>query len=151
MTYTLRDAGIPTVAIDWTGWKDSGMAIDNNVDENKSLFKFMSDEEGAVAMAFAIKSGLSRILIGKINYQAYTAQADMLESKVELSDSWKKQMKSMGITTHTQISFSDLEITGKSIELLSEVEKDVLLCWEIFWMYLLSKQTVRIFFMEVIL
>lgn len=129
VTYTLRDAGIPTVAIDWTGWKDSGMAIDNNVDENKSLFKFMSDEEGAVAMAFAIKSGLSRILIGKINYQAYTAQADMLESKVELSDSWKKQMKSMGITTHTQISFSDLEITGKSIELLSEVEKDVLLCW----------------------
>ncbi len=57
------------------------------------------------------------------------AQTDMLESKMELSDSWKKKMKSRGIGTNTQISFSDLEITGKSIELLSEVEKDVLLCW----------------------
>lgn len=128
-TDTCRLNGIPSLTINWTGWKESGMAMDHNVEEAQSLFKFMSDEEGAVSMAFAMKTGLSRLLIGKINYNAYMMQREMLEGKIELPDNLEEKMREIGVISQAQINLSDIVITGKSIEQLTEVEKDIIVCW----------------------
>lgn len=127
--HQLRLQGIKALTINWTGWKESGMAINHQVDEAKSLFQFMKDDEGAVSMAFAVKTGLPRVLIGKLNYGAYAMQREMLEGKIKLPDDWEEKMKGMGIVSQIEVNLSDIVITGKSMEQLTQVEKDLILCW----------------------
>ena len=64
----LNRNGIPALAINWSTWKDTGMAIEYNVNKD-GLCKLLSEEIGLEAFEVVLNSDLHQVAIGSINFQ----------------------------------------------------------------------------------
>ncbi len=62
----LRHRGIPAVSINWSGWKEVGMAVDHGVDPESSPLSFFTPEEGWQVLLTAISAGKPQLLTGVV-------------------------------------------------------------------------------------
>ncbi len=55
--------------LNWSGWRECGMALANGVDMDRSPVRFLSNEEGKAAFLRAMGCNRSRVLIGEYQYK----------------------------------------------------------------------------------
>jgi beta-ketoacyl synthase len=118
--------GKNTVTINWTGWKETGMAYNYNVNSGKSLFKFVTNDEGVYMFERALKIGFPQILTGEFMKDNLNENIDELQKKVELPENITADAK---FESENTINADDIIITGKFSEELTEVERNVALAW----------------------
>lgn len=123
----IRHIAKQVLTIDWTGWNQSGMAVDNGVNEENVYVKFLSDEEGGKALEQALALGIDQVIVGifkedKIN-QDYTRYNQFMQL-----DFTEKEGK-MKMDEAEKSTFQSLTIIGKSLNEISEIEKNVICAW----------------------
>lgn len=127
-------SGLPALAIDWTGWNESGMAVTHEVDTEDKFVRFVSDSEGAEMMYQALSLPDSRILAGKFNYSNLKKQVERYKGIIMLSEEInlmqennsceEKEFEECG-----PVDISELIITGKPTNALTQTEKHVISAW----------------------
>ena len=128
-SYSRNLEGKDTLTIDWTGWKDSGMAVHNNQEANDAYTQFLTDEEGALALFYALKSKVKQMLIGVFHVDEIKKQN--LDQKMKIQNQITNELAA-GSETMIESDKYQLDlliITGKSIDELSDIEKNVAKCW----------------------
>jgi polyketide synthase PksN len=74
--------GKRTVAINWPGWKETGMAVDNNAQEERVSFKSITTANGLKIFEDALRSELPVIYTGKLNIPLLSGVGDKLPVKL---------------------------------------------------------------------
>ncbi|UNK19972.1 SDR family NAD(P)-dependent oxidoreductase [Paenibacillus sp. N3/727] len=129
-TYYRRSLGIPSLTINWTGWSESGMAVANGLNANGMYVHFVKDAEGANAFAYALQTGLPRVLVGDVNYSVLASESQGYGEKIKFSEKIeKKRGTATKVTTTTERDLHDVVVTGKSMDKLTEIEKHVISAW----------------------
>lgn len=126
--------GYPAHTIDWTGWSESGMAVENGVDTEDKFVRFVKDDEGAQLMYEALSLPDGRILAGEFHYDNLKKQVKNYKGIIMLSEELKlKQAKQNHEIDHLDecdiVDISQLIITGKPMQLLTQVEIHVISAW----------------------
>ncbi|MCX7920813.1 MAG: type I polyketide synthase [Clostridia bacterium] len=60
--------GGKTAAINWTVWKEAGMATDYNIDEVRGTFKAVTNAKGLGAFENALNKRITRFVVGELDY-----------------------------------------------------------------------------------
>lgn len=66
-----------TVAVNWTGWKDAGMAADHEV-KDEGIFKLLKTAEAIEAFDTILNKDVSRIIIGQLNNNVVLGNKDSM-------------------------------------------------------------------------
>ncbi len=82
-----------TLAINWTGWKETGMAVDYKVDQGESLFKFIDNARGQEAFEYALGCTQPRIIIGELNYEMIQKSRTFLDDLIKFSNSIENKLR----------------------------------------------------------
>lgn len=127
--YYRKKLGLKSLTINWTGWSESGMAVNNQVNEKGSYVYFLNDAEGAGAFAYALKTNEPRVLIGEIDYSVFAAEADRYRKKLKLSDKILEKNSSAVKSSSNHHDLHNIIITGKSLDELTDIEKQVISIW----------------------
>ncbi len=114
--HALRQQGIPAVSVNWSGWKEVGMAMNHGVDPESSPLSFFTPEEGWQVLQTAISSPLPQLLTG-------TVRGDLTANTLDLT-SYGKEVKAA-----PQRSLPQLTIMGKGGAPLSQTEQRVAQAW----------------------
>ncbi|KOP78299.1 phosphopantetheine attachment protein [Lysinibacillus sp. FJAT-14745] len=130
-TYYRRNQGVPSLTINWTGWSESGMAVSNGVNVNGMYVHFVKDTEGANAFAHALQTGLPRVLVGEINYSVLASGGQTYAKKIRLSEKMTEKQGATAkvITPTANRDIQNVVVTGKSMDKLTEIEKNVIAAW----------------------
>lgn len=128
-TYYRRNYKYPSLTINWTGWNESGMAVTNKISENGSYVKFVNDAEGAVAFSYALRTNLPRVLVGEINNQVLVLEKTKYERKINLPEDIEKNDSDVKKINKEGYNISNITISGKSLDELTDVEKQVISVW----------------------
>ena len=127
--FALRKKGTKALTINWSGWSESGMAVDNLIAEDSSFLHFIKDTEGAVMLSYAMKLDIPQVLAGGIKYKEYAAEKKRFEEKVMLPENINEKIELVEQNEQYEINWNNLIVTGKSLEKLTDVEKHVILVW----------------------
>ncbi|MNE41719.1 Polyketide synthase PksJ [compost metagenome] len=128
-TYYRRTLGLPSLTINWTGWRESGMAVVYGIREEGGYARFLNDDEGGAAFWHAVKTNLPQVLIGDIDYTAIEMEYDkpiisLFENRSNHSDNdqshWSKG---------TDSENKEIVVIGKSMSELTDIEKKVIYAW----------------------
>ena len=121
-TYARNRRGDRTITINWTGWKESGMAADHGVQWQSSFVRFVSDEEGKLAFRRALDLGGPRMIACAFpNGIPHELGSRFLLPSARSSESAGTEQES--IMDEMPV------IYGKSPEKLTAVEKNIALAW----------------------
>jgi len=112
---------VPIVCVNWPSWEDTGMAVDFNIDHEKSPFKPIHSNEAMRNIDIAIDSKLNQLVPTTINRDGLKIMLDDLP--ITLSSELTRQIEN---ASSTEINYESLieniEITGKSEEELTVTE-----------------------------
>ena len=78
------------MTVNWTGWKDSGMAHDHHVNRKDSPVQFVTDEEGQRLFERALELGLPRVLLCRFRRDLPANAFDALQKRISLSKEMTK-------------------------------------------------------------
>jgi polyketide synthase PksN len=121
-THERNRRGDRTMTINWTGWRESGMAVDHGVQWQSSFVSFLSDEEGKEAFARAMELGGERMILCTF------PQGIPTELGIRFLLPSTRTAVQTGTATET-VSEEMPVIYGKSPDKLTAVEKNVALAW----------------------
>ncbi len=116
VAHALRKQGKPALSINWSGWKDVGMAVANSVDPNASPLSFLTQEEGWQSLCTAIASKEAQLLIG-------TVTGALTANTLDLT-AYQQESKAVSTPAAQQI-----RILGKGGAPLSQTERRVAEVW----------------------
>src|SRR5699024_10374110 len=60
-----------TITINWPAWRETGMALNYNVDFSKEVFIPIKNEEAINALSVMLKKDVSNVVIGELNYNNF--------------------------------------------------------------------------------
>ncbi|SFS08599.1 type I polyketide synthase [Anaeromicropila populeti] len=127
-SYFLRRKGIKGMVVNWTGWSESGMAYQNKVDTEAGIVEFLTDAEGAAAFEHILKWQRTRVLAGRIRMRAAEGEREELERKIDMSEI--QQDREEVVREQKNVNeISDVIITGKSMDKLTDTEKQIIEIW----------------------
>lgn len=66
-----------TIVINWTAWKDIGMAVKHNMDINRGFFKPIPTGTALRALDHIFEKDVNNVLIGQLNADAFSEQEDL--------------------------------------------------------------------------
>lgn len=118
-----------SLTIDWTGWSEVGMAASNETAMRQSYVKFLNNEEGALAFAYAVKTQEARVLIGKFNMEQIENNSFKLSDKIGMDEILEEDNQTANLKEKGNISFEDIVVYGKNIEELTQIEKKIVSIW----------------------
>lgn len=124
-----------TITINWSGWKETGMAFNFKVDENKSMFKALSTEKAIKAFDKVLQRDIRKIIIGELNYGAidtfinqYTIRiSDNLRSFINKKLRMKKENYQKNSRKKEEIS--EVVIKGKAKNDINEFDLRLAQIW----------------------
>lgn len=127
--------GLPTLAINWAAWKETGMAVDYNIDTDATIFKGLSTLQAMNALEEILQRRISRIVVGELNYQ-HDFFAHLELSPVQFAPEVKemitkartrlKVVKNQGTKT---TNHKDIKLLGKPDQNYTEMERSLALIW----------------------
>lgn len=121
-----RNRRVPgTMTINWTGWKDSGMSANFEVDWKNSIIRFVSDEEGKELFGEALRSGRPRIAICQFQKKLNRQDVEQLQKRIYIP----KELLKIEDEKSEELPVEELVIYGKSYDKLTDIEKKVALAW----------------------
>lgn len=124
-----RSLGKNGMTLNWTGWNDSGMAADSNVKEEGQYLQFVNDTEGVRAFAHCLGINKTRVLIGILNNVVISEEGQKYSSKIMLPHKVLNKEILKESDRHEKINISDIVITGKSKDKITETEKNIIYVW----------------------
>lgn len=77
LAHQLRAQGKSAVSVNWSGWKEVGMAVDHGVDPEASAMAFLTPQEGRQALYAAIAADVPQILVGTVKGQLTADTLDL--------------------------------------------------------------------------
>ncbi|MBU3198524.1 amino acid adenylation domain-containing protein [Clostridium estertheticum] len=116
--------GRKTLTINWTGWKDVGMSVDNNVNVENAILKPMSSSEAISAFEEVLNCGAERVIIGEINYSYEIFNNEEL-FQIELSDEIKLEINKNKKLKRSNNNENNIVLMGKRDNKYTKVENDV--------------------------
>lgn len=127
-----RNQNKPALTINWTGWKEIGMAVDHGVNVD-ATFKSIFTEDAVRAFHYLFHRDIDRAMVGEINYDSENIK-DL--SKIylpftlskPLQDIFSKQEKT---STHTAENGSEItcSIMGRESGIYTDLEKEMANIW----------------------
>jgi len=124
-----KSIGLPALTINWTGWKESGMAKENSVDESKSYTEFITDNEGASAFIDLLSEHEeSQVVVGRLNSEVLSAERNRIDRVITLPDI---ALEETGLSQdgYGDWNIDSISVDGIDTEVLSDVEKKVIFAW----------------------
>lgn len=123
-TFERNRLGYPTMTINFTGWKESGMAKKHHVQWEDSFVSFVTDEEGKRLFADAMEFGCERVAACSFRSDLPVREADRLERRLTLPKGVIK------IEQQAAIQRDEAPIIyGKAVDKLTAVEQNIALAW----------------------
>ncbi|WP_242855956.1 beta-ketoacyl reductase [Ruminiclostridium josui] len=121
--------GKRTFAINWSGWSETGMAVDYNIANAVTLFKSIPTNRALSALDTIINTGISNVIPGEIDYDILASLVDampMLLSE-EFTKALSRRKKNSEVKTGKATSYESLQsreivILGKPTDELTESE-----------------------------
>lgn len=121
--------GRRTLTINWTAWKEIGMAFDNNAKVGEAFLKAMNSKEAIKAFDKVLNSNLERVVIGELNYN-YDELLKNNNFPIELSDEIinkieesKRKAQNQSLSTNNLDKYEN--INGRADGVYSQTEKEV--------------------------
>lgn len=130
----LNKRGRRALTIDWVQWLETGMAVDTKANVN-TIFKALPTGQGIEAFEKVLKSGLSRVLIGEIDYDnemVLLLEKFPINLSIKLKRNLEKQKKSLGAKSNnrkTQSNQVKVDLKGRENNQYTEMEKMVAQIW----------------------
>lgn len=116
LAHAMRRDGKPFVSINWSGWKEVGMAMAHGVDAEASALAFLTPQEGWQALRTAIAAERPQILVG-------TVKGQLTADTLDLS-AYQKESKSSTPSVTQKIT-----VLGKGGAPLTQTEQRVAEAW----------------------
>ncbi|WP_024914075.1 type I polyketide synthase [Chania multitudinisentens] len=110
------------IAINWPAWRDVGMAVDYQLDDNQTPFASLSNQEAFARLGQILASGSTQTLPGTINPGVFVEMRPWLPFTlaVELNQQLQRAQPQAGMSLSGEIE--EIKITGKSADELSTTE-----------------------------
>lgn len=125
-----NNLGLNTIAINWTAWKDTGMAYDYNSYKEDDLFNSLDIEDGLNLFDIAIKGNMSNVVIGEINFNFFKSNdTERLPLEIEASIIEKFKNRNIKNKVVKQDNYSELVIVDNDGEELTDIEKGLAKVW----------------------
>jgi amino acid adenylation domain-containing protein len=127
--------GKRTLAINWTGWKETGMAVDYGVNKD-NILKTISTRDALEAFDKVFSLDMDKVIIGQINYSMIASSNMISNLKLELSEDIKLRInkeKNKANTAGNQMKSTltgVVGLKGKAGQEYSEIEKNIALMWK---------------------
>ncbi|SFR69965.1 type I polyketide synthase [Anaeromicropila populeti] len=125
-----RLSGKHAISINWSAWKETGMAVDYMVADEMVLFQSVSNQEAIEVMEEMISRNVSNIIPAEINYALFAHVSDSIS--IHLSDGiqkavarQKKKQESLGAGKKKETDIKNIAIVGKGTEEYTQTEKTV--------------------------
>lgn len=122
------DEKLPIKVMNWSGWRECGMAFDNGVDMVKTPVEFLTNTEGAELFAKAMEADERQILIGRFNYTELAETMDDYNQVIRFPDYVMTQLRSISNNEKTTKKVYDMIVKGKASP-LTPTEKKVSQAW----------------------
>ncbi len=123
--------GKKVISINWTAWKEVGMAVEHHADWSKSPFRAISNRQALDAFRQVLNSQLHRVIVGGLQDEQtnllakrYVFQVDR-DFRGEIS----QRPQSGNQETRTTSGTNGISITGKGESDLSEIERKMAKIW----------------------
>lgn len=131
----LRGGATRIVALDWTGWAESGMAHERGIEGGGFRTAFVDDETGAGLAVAAIGSRSARLLVGSFDPEVVAREHDELERVVDVALVSARAPR--GVTPAARIvsgraglrSLEEIVVRGVDENAISDVERVVIEAW----------------------
>lgn len=122
--------GLNTIAINWTAWKDIGMAYDYNSYKEDDLFNPLDIKDGLNLFDISIKGNMSNVVIGEINSNFFKSNdTEKLPLEIEASIVEKFKNRIAKNKEVKQDNHNELVIVDNDGEELTDIEKDLAKIW----------------------
>ena len=123
-----NDFGLPVKVINWSGWKECGMAFDNGGEMVRTPVAFLSNAEGAQMFKEAMESDARQVLVGKINCDVLAEVAEDFDKVIRYPDYVTEKLKQGHGKAKIQREIYNVTVTGKDSP-LTETETKVSQAW----------------------
>lgn len=127
--------GFPTATINWSAWKETGMAFDYQLNTDQAVFKGLTTKEAMAAFSEIIEHQVQRIIVGQLNYQhELFAQTDILpilftpDIKEKIVKYRRRSLVSKG-QSKNQIGSKVVQLKGKTAGDYSALETKLASIW----------------------
>lgn len=129
----LRKRGVKAHAINWPGWKETGMAFDYNIADGLSVFKTLATQTAISSLNDIICYDLSNVVPSELDYE-YIAKNSSDDNLywISLSDDLKRKLvhyqkvsSNDKVSERKIISVDELILLGKGEDEYTETEKIV--------------------------
>ncbi|MBR6826283.1 MAG: KR domain-containing protein [Oscillospiraceae bacterium] len=109
--------------INWSGWKECGMALDNGVDMERSPVRFLTNGEGKAALLQAMQSRSNRVLIGEFQYNELASGIESFRKVLHFDEGTMSRIRSAGSNPSVQNENYTITVRGKDTPLTPTEEK----------------------------
>ncbi|MBP3413119.1 MAG: KR domain-containing protein [Oscillospiraceae bacterium] len=109
--------------INWSGWRDCGMALANGVDMERSPVTFLSNEEGKAAFLQAMECSEPRVLIGRFNYKELASALQDYEKVLTFDEDTLAQIRAASSHSQSESENYTISVKGKDSPLTPTEEK----------------------------
>ncbi|MCG8542350.1 MAG: SDR family NAD(P)-dependent oxidoreductase [Clostridia bacterium] len=126
-----RKNGGRTATINWTVWKETGMALGYNIDEVRGLFKAVTNKGGIEAFDNILKRDITRMIVGELDYQRISHVEDGLNINLspELKSKVEKRCGYIRANSKSNKKNKQVDVVIKGQESVSEIEMSVAQVW----------------------
>lgn len=136
-----------TLTINWTRWRETGMAVDYGINEIDGILKSLQTREAINAFDQLMKSDIKRAIVGELNYELLSKEENKNEfkenlilsideailSRIQGTSLEKKQCNNNMKGEHEEKKKESFEVrlAGRSsIEQYSDVERKIAFIWK---------------------
>ena len=114
--------------LNWSGWRECGMALANGVDMEKSPVRFLNNQEGKEAFLRAMSCKSSRVLIGQYQYKELASSMEDYEKLLRFDETTLAQIRKADAGKSRENENYTITVRGKDTP-LSPTEEQVAQAW----------------------
>lgn len=126
-TYYRNKLGLRTTTINWTAWKEVGMAVDHNADVDDAILKAMNTKEAIDAYEVTVGSDIDRVIIGELNFK-YDLFRNIENAPFDLDEAIIKDIEAYNKRYASKTNMSEafqVTVSGRSDDQYTDMEKKV--------------------------
>jgi acyl transferase domain-containing protein len=129
----MNKAGKRTLCINWPAWKETGMAVDYGVTDERTMFKSISNAKAIAVIDELINTSITRVIPGEINFGLIASVKDQFplrlsEQLIAIVDS-KVAQQAVINDTRDKSGSAGVVLTGKSEKEYGEIEEKLAHIW----------------------
>ncbi len=109
--------------LNWSGWKECGMALANGVDMDRSPVRFLTNGEGKDAFLRAMSCNRSRVLIGEYQYKELARSLEDYERTLRFDEDTLAQIRKADARKSSENENYTITVRGKDTPLNPTEEK----------------------------